>query len=100
LIKSFVETQSIADHLAYILPDMPWDTNKAYSPDTVDCYVATPTGGVAKIGKKLALLKILESGKVEIVDGVLRLYVVPKAEADAWIKDFKILVEREKQRGL
>lgn len=98
LIKSFDETHTIAAHLAYILPDMPWDTDKAYSPDTVDCYVATPSGGVAKLGKKLTLQKVLESGKVEVVDGVLKLYIVPKIEAEAWVNNFKALAERERQR--
>ena len=100
LIKSFDETHSLADHLAYIMPDMPWDLAKAYAPDTVDCYIATPAGGAAKVGKKLALRKILESGKAEVVDGVLRVYVVPRLEAEEWLKEFKELVRRERERGV
>lgn len=97
LIKAFEETHSLGDHLGYILPDMPWDDDKAYRPPLVDCYIATPQGGVAKVGKKIPLKKILESGKAEVVDGVLRIYVVPRNETEIFIAEFKKQVERERQ---
>jgi tetratricopeptide repeat protein 4 len=100
LIKAFEETHSLADHLAYILPDMPWDTDRAYTPDIVECYIATPVGGVAKIGKKVTLKKVLESGKAEVVDGVLRVYVVPRSDAEKWINEFKVALKRERERGV
>jgi hypothetical protein len=99
LIKAFEETHSLADHLAYILPGMPWDTSKAYVPDSVECYIATPVGGLAKIGKKIALMKVLESGKAEVVDGVLRVYVTPKSEAEKWVSEFKVVLKREREDG-
>jgi len=86
-IKAFEETQSLNDHLSYILP-LPWDAKKEYTSD-VECYIETLTGGLIKAGKKLPLLKILSSGKIEIVDGLLKIYVVPKEKAAAWIQDFK-----------
>ncbi len=49
----------------------------------------TKTGGLIKVGKKIALAKILGSGKTEVVDGVVRVFVVPKARAEVWIEDFK-----------
>jgi hypothetical protein len=42
-----------------------------------------------KAGKKLSLIKLLGSGKVEIVDGLVRIYVVPKARSGEWIAEFK-----------
>lgn len=88
-IKAFEEGHTLNDHLEYILP-LPWDEKHEYSsPDNVECYVETTTGGLIKAGKKLQLLKILSSGKVEIVDGVFKVYVVPKARATAWVQEYK-----------
>jgi hypothetical protein len=97
LIKAFEEIHSLGDHLGYILPDMPWDEDRAYQPASVDCYIATPQGGVAKVGKKIPLKKILESGKAEVVDGVFRVYIVPRTESDIFVAEFKKQVERERQ---
>lgn len=87
-IKSFEETQSLNDHLSYILP-LPWDQANAYAAD-VECYIETTTGGLIKAGKKLPLLKILLSGKIEILDGLVKVYVIPKEKATAWIQEFKL----------
>lgn len=88
-IKAFEEAQTLNDHLEYVLP-LPWDEAHEYaSPDAVECYIETTSGGLIKAGKKLQLLKILASGKVEIVDGLLRVYVVPKASATSWAQEFK-----------
>jgi tetratricopeptide (TPR) repeat protein len=87
-IKAFEETQSIIDHLSYILP-LPWDASKEYTSAGVECYMETTTGGLIKAGKKLPLLKILTSGKVEIVDGLLRVYVMPKNKVAPWIEEWK-----------
>lgn len=89
-IKAFDETQSLAEHLSYIFEDpLPWDEKREYSADNVECYIETIASGLIKAGRKLPLSKILSSGKVEIVDGLLRIYVVPKARAQEWIEDFK-----------
>jgi hypothetical protein len=88
-IKSFEEGQSLNDHLSYIFP-LPWDEKSEYTPAKVECYIETVSGGLIKAGKKLSLLKILASGKIEIVDGLLRVHVVPKDKAAEWIQDFKV----------
>lgn len=87
-IKSFPEDESVGQHLTYIMP-LPWDEENEYTPENVECYVETITGGLIKAGKKMALLRILASGKVEIVDGLLKIHVLPKPKAAAWIDDFK-----------
>lgn len=87
-IKAFPEDESVGQHLTYIFP-LPWDVEHEYTPEGVECYVETISGGLIKAGKKMALLRILASGKVEIVDGLLRIHVLPKAKAPAWIEDFK-----------
>ena len=87
-IKSVAEDESLGQHLDYILPT-PWDEASEYQLESVECYVEIVQGGLIKAGKKLPLLKILGGGKVEIVDGLVRVYVVPKAKSSRWIEDFK-----------
>ncbi len=87
-IKAFHETETISDHLKYIFP-LPWDAAKEYTIRTVDCYMETITGGLIKAGKKLSLLKILSSGKVEVVDGLVKINVVPAAKASKWVDEMK-----------
>lgn len=49
----------------------------------------TTTGGLIKVGKKVPLLKVLSSGSVEVVDDLIKIFVVPRTRAEAWVKDFK-----------
>ncbi|KAL1896940.1 HSP70/90 co-chaperone [Ceratocystis pirilliformis] len=87
-IKAWSELDSLEAHLGYIFP-LPWDTEQKYSIANVECYMETVSGGLLKIGKKLSLLRILSGGKVEVVDQVVKIFVVPKSKSEAWIKEFK-----------
>jgi tetratricopeptide (TPR) repeat protein len=87
-IKAFNEMESLSHHLEYILP-VPWDKDGIYTPNSVECYMETMTGGLIKVGRKVSLLKVLSSGNVEVVDEVVKIFVVPKAKADEWVQDFK-----------
>ena len=87
-IKAFAEDSSLAEHLEYILP-LPWDESGEYRAEDVECYMETTEGGLIKAGKKLTLAKLLGSGKVEVLDGLVKVNVVPKARAGEWIADFK-----------
>ena len=87
-IKQFREDESVGQHLTYIMP-LPWDEKHEYTPEGVECYVETMAGGLIKAGKKMSLLRILNSGKVELVDGMLKVNVLPKAKVAAWIEKFK-----------
>ncbi|TKX20088.1 Hsp70/Hsp90 co-chaperone CNS1 [Elsinoe australis] len=87
-IKRFADIENLAMHLEYILP-LPWDEKREYTLDSVECYVETVSGGLVKTGKNMELHRILGSGKVEVVDGLLKINVVPKAKAKLWIEKFK-----------
>jgi len=87
-IKAWAEKDAIIHHLSYILP-LPWDVKNEYKLATVDCYMDTSSGGLVKIGKKLTLLEALSNGKTEVVDGLVRIYVVPIARASQWIDEVK-----------
>lgn len=87
-VKSFTEFDKVGDHLAYIFP-LPWDEKREYTLDDVEAYMETSVGGLIKVGKKMSMNKILGSGKVEIVDGLIKINVLPKARAAGWIEEFK-----------
>jgi tetratricopeptide (TPR) repeat protein len=86
-IKAFGEAESLEQHFKYVFP-LPWDKEGVYSINGVECYVET-VSGLMKVGKKVPLLKVLAGGNVEVVDEVVKVFVVPKARAEAWVKEFK-----------
>ena len=87
-IKAFSEKEKLGEHLGYIFP-LPWDEQHEYTPDNVEAYMETAAGGLIKVGKKMMFGKVLGSGKVEIVDGLVKINVLPKDRAAGWIEDFK-----------
>ncbi|KAK5660491.1 hypothetical protein OQA88_13039 [Cercophora sp. LCS_1] len=87
-IKAFNETESLEQHFGYVFP-LPWDREGIYSTKGVECYMETTAGGLVKVGKKVPLLKVLGSGSVEVVDDLVKIFVVPRTKAEAWVKDFK-----------
>jgi tetratricopeptide (TPR) repeat protein len=97
-IKAFNELEPVGHHLSYILP-LPWDMKGEYTPNSVECYIETTTGGLLKVGKKATLLKVLTAENVEVVDEVVKIFVVPKSKALAWIQEFKTKKAAEKSIG-
>ncbi|KAL2176799.1 uncharacterized protein P884DRAFT_224955 [Thermothelomyces heterothallicus CBS 202.75] len=87
-IKAFNERESLEQHFGYVFP-LPWDRAGEYSSAGVECYAETVSGGLVKVGKKVPLLKVLSGGNVEVVDNLLKIFVVPKSKAEAWVKEFK-----------
>lgn len=86
-VKSFNEMDTLGQHLEYILP-LPWDVKGEYRDEkAVECYVEKKKGSLIKVGRKVTLLKALSGG--EVVDGVVSIYVVPKAKAAGWIEEWK-----------
>ncbi|CAJ2502140.1 Uu.00g049930.m01.CDS01 [Anthostomella pinea] len=97
-IKTFTETESLADHLGYVFP-LPWDKGREYTLVGVECYMETVAGGLIKVGKKAPLLKALAGGRVEVVDQVVRVFVLPKDRAGAWVEEFKMKKAAERGGG-
>ena len=87
-IKAFAEKDKIVHHLSYILP-LPWDPAQEYRLNDVECYMDTPKGGLIKVGKKLSLLNVLAYGKTVVMDGLVRIHVVPSKMAGRWIEEVK-----------
>ncbi|KAI8635205.1 TPR-like protein [Xylariaceae sp. FL1651] len=97
-IKAFNETETLADHLGYVFP-LPWDREGVYTLAGVECYMETVAGGLVKVGKKAPLLKVLTGGKVEVVDEVVKIFVLPKALAADWVQEYKMKKAAEKGGG-
>lgn len=95
-IKAFGEADSLDQHLGYVFP-LPWDREGVYAVNGVECYVETVSGGLAKIGKKVPLLKMLSGGNVEVVDELVKIFVVPRAQAESWVKEHKAKRAAEKK---
>ena len=87
-VKAFGERETLHQHLEYIFP-LPWDAAREYTLDGAEAYMETASGGLIKVGKKMKLHKVLGSGKTEVVDGLVRISVVPRDKAAAWIDEFK-----------
>ena len=87
-VKAFSEVDTIPQHLEYIFP-LPWDSEGVYTLPQVDFYMGTGNGGLVKVGKNVTLGKVLASDGVEIVDGIVRINVVPKSKARGWIEELK-----------
>lgn len=96
-IKAFSERETLMQHFGYVFP-LPWDREGEYSANGVECFMETTSGGLVRVGKKVALLKVLSMDSVEVVDGVVKIYVVPKAKAEGWVKEFKTAKAKEKER--
>lgn len=88
LVKHFPEKDTITEHLSYIFP-LPWDAKQEYQVGLVDCYMDTTSGGMARIGKGLNLLQAITTAKTQIMDGLVRIYVVPTSTAGKWIEEMK-----------
>lgn len=89
-LSAFPEVYTLQSQLELILEQPPeWDNNHIYTPRNVECYMATNTAGLIKVGKKSTLGSALGSGKVNVHDGVVRIFVVPKTQSAAWIVEYK-----------
>lgn len=45
--------------------------------------------GLSKVGKKVTLAKILEQEKLEVIDGVVSVFVVPTKKKEEFIAGWK-----------
>lgn len=87
-IKAFNELNTVAEHLEDIFP-AEWDKEGEYTVKGTEAYMETVKGGLIKVGRKVSLMKVLSEGDVEVVDQVVRIYVVPKKKAAGWIEEWK-----------
>ena len=92
-IKEVKETDMLQQHLEYIFP-LPWDEKGLYTAGGVECFMETEKGGLVKVGRKVRIGECLGvgedgRGRGEVVDGVLRVFVVPKGAVRAWVEEMR-----------
>ncbi|KAL8735730.1 MAG: hypothetical protein Q9181_002713, partial [Wetmoreana brouardii] len=100
-LKSVNETSTVADICATVLAEpMQWDQEGEYvcnsdvddgGKGVVKCFVETRKGGMMKVGRKVRVLDVVAGGKCEVVDGVVRVFVVPSARVSGWVEEMKRL---------
>lgn len=61
--------------------------HKDFTVKKLECYMETESGGLIKVGKKMALNNVLMNDKpnVPLFDNALRIYVIPKGESAEWL---------------
>ncbi|KAK6466022.1 hypothetical protein DFJ63DRAFT_317174 [Scheffersomyces coipomensis] len=61
--------------------------HKDFTVKKLECYMETQTGGLIKVGKKMAINNVLMNDKpvAPLFDNGLRLFVVPKSESAEWL---------------
>ncbi|EMR11062.1 hypothetical protein PNEG_00659 [Pneumocystis murina B123] len=88
-ITQVAETSTIQEQLDLVLASKPqWDKNNEYSPSNVEVCIETKIGEIIKVKKNAQLLDVL-ANKVEVLDGIVRLLILPKNKIDLWINEWK-----------
>lgn len=89
-IKDVPELSEIGVQLDQVLENPPpWDEEGEYRSKKVDVFCETISGGLFKVGRKLMLADVVGNEKVEVKDGLVRLYVTPKTKSTIFIEEWK-----------
>ena len=87
-IKAISEKDTIMQQLEYIFP-LPWDESQEYSTNRVEIYIETASGGLTKVGNKVTMAKLLGNDQIDLVDGLVKVSVVPREKTSEWIAQTK-----------
>ncbi|CAF9933511.1 MAG: hypothetical protein HETSPECPRED_008677 [Heterodermia speciosa] len=91
-VKACGESDTLQQHLEYVFP-LPWDGEGLYTAGGVECFMETGAGGMVKVGRKVAVGDCLGEGQGkaggEVVDGVVRVMVVPKGKVRGWVEEMR-----------
>jgi tetratricopeptide (TPR) repeat protein len=73
--------------------------HKDFSPKKLDAYMESGSGGLIKVGKKATLNKALstQTPKIPLFDNGVRLYFVPKVDAEKWLSTWSKEVALKKR---
>lgn len=92
-VKQVAETEPWGDVLGMVLggDPLPFDPDGEFTAEGVESFMETREGGMVKVGRKVRLLDVLggEGGQVEVVDMVVRVFVVPRARVKGWVEEMK-----------
>lgn len=90
-VKSVSEKEMLEVFWEEEMLPLPWDERAEYKAKEVEMYAekGSPGKGMVKVGRKATVLGFLGDGKVEVVDGMVRIFMVPKARAGEWVQSMK-----------
>ncbi|KAL8709842.1 MAG: hypothetical protein Q9220_005458 [cf. Caloplaca sp. 1 TL-2023] len=92
-LKSVKETATWGEVLETVLEGgLQWDTEGEYTVEGVDVFMQTKEGregGMVKCGRKTRVGDAVKGGRCEVLDGVLRVFVVPKGGVEGWVDGVK-----------
>ncbi|ODQ57727.1 hypothetical protein WICANDRAFT_97143 [Wickerhamomyces anomalus NRRL Y-366-8] len=73
-----------------------------FTPKKLDAYMETESGGLIKVGKKASLHKALstEKPKIPLFDNALRIYLVPRIDAENWLSTWDKEITLKKRTEL
>lgn len=73
-----------------------------FTPKRLDAYMETESGGLIKVGKKASLHKALSTPqpKIPLFDNALRIYLVPRIDAEKWLSGWDKEVTLKKRKEL
>lgn len=92
-ILQSVDTNTDIATIAHQLltPPPPWLNPDEYQSRNVDVFSQTESGGLAKVGLRSNLAKVVatKTPPIIMVDNMLRLYILPKNHTKSWLSSFK-----------
>ncbi|KAL8806436.1 MAG: hypothetical protein Q9182_001351 [Xanthomendoza sp. 2 TL-2023] len=90
-VKGVGEGERVGGVLEVVLKGgVGWDDDGGeYVIGGVKVFMETVGGGVVKVGGKVRWGDVLKGGKVEVVDGVVRIFVVPGGRVGEWVEGMK-----------
>ncbi|KAI5798053.1 TPR domain-containing protein [Peziza echinospora] len=93
-VKAFDESLTCEDVIGGMVLAEPlgWEGGEEYRDwKKLEVYMETRTGGLVKVGKKVPLGDVLggTDGKLEVVDQLVKFFVIPRGRRDEWIEDWK-----------
>ncbi|KAL9608466.1 MAG: hypothetical protein Q9167_006717, partial [Letrouitia subvulpina] len=90
-VKSVSEKEVLGVFWEEEMLPLPWDERAEYKAKEVEMYAEKDSSGkgMVKVGRKATVLGFLGGGKVEVVDEIVRVFVVPKARAGEWVESMK-----------
>ncbi|GMM51611.1 HSP70/90 family co-chaperone [Starmerella bacillaris] len=88
IMQDVDENVTIEDILVHLFSTPPAWANNDYSPENLDVFVQTSSGGLARAGVNTTLGRVFSAKGVVLIDNMARIYVVPKQSVKGWISQW------------
>lgn len=96
LIKGVNESDTVGGLVGTVLP-VPWEGGAEFEGGDgagVSVFVETGSqagvGGLRKVGGKVSWGRVLGGGGCVVLDGICRVFVVPRGRVEGWVREWKV----------